>query len=233
MLPQPDNSKPKGVGRVSVVNASLELVYDTFVHYGPDVEHRPDPQHLKLGVKYQDIKPENGAQLHKDVIKTLRAIFDKSGVLVAHAFESDRRMLKDLDFSGYEIKDTQDVSEYQALNDWKPPSLKMLTQDVLGRDLDRTDGHSSVDDARVTMELWLIHAERLREARGEGTRVQPARSCKTPRAGIAPGHLVALPDIPGACPPDHEWDPKTSTYVRKVYTVEDGPFIPYWRLAEI
>jgi hypothetical protein len=56
MLPQPDNSKPKGVGRVSVVNASLELVYDTFVHYGLDVEHRPDPQHLKLGVKYQDIK---------------------------------------------------------------------------------------------------------------------------------------------------------------------------------
>ena len=44
-----------------MVNASLELVYDTFVHYGPDREHRPDPHHRNLGVKYEDIKLENGA----------------------------------------------------------------------------------------------------------------------------------------------------------------------------
>jgi hypothetical protein len=30
-------------------------------------------------------------------------------------------------------------------------------EDVLGEDLDRTDGHSSIDDARVTMQLWLYH----------------------------------------------------------------------------
>lgn len=44
-----------------MVNEKLELVYDTFVHYG-DRPPRPDPQFLNLGVKYNDIKPENGAQ---------------------------------------------------------------------------------------------------------------------------------------------------------------------------
>ena len=58
---QADHSELRAVGRIPVVNASLELVYDTFVHYGPDREHRPDPHHRNLGVKYEDIKLENGA----------------------------------------------------------------------------------------------------------------------------------------------------------------------------
>jgi hypothetical protein len=33
----------------------------------------------------------------------------------------------------------------------------MLAADVLGVNLDRTGGHSSIDDARVTMQLWLNH----------------------------------------------------------------------------
>jgi hypothetical protein len=33
----------------------------------------------------------------------------------------------------------------------------MLAENVLGEDLDRTDDHSSIDDARVTMQLWLYH----------------------------------------------------------------------------
>jgi hypothetical protein len=128
MLPQLDGKTPKGVGRVSVVNASLELVYDIFVHYGPEIEHRPDPQRLNLGVRYNDIKPESGAQLYEDVLDALRSIFGKGGVLVAHDFRSDARMLKGLSFSGYDTKDTQDISEYRELNNWKPPALTMLTR---------------------------------------------------------------------------------------------------------
>lgn len=30
-------------------------------------------------------------------------------------------------------------------------------EDVLSEDLDRTGGHSSIDDALVTMQLWLYH----------------------------------------------------------------------------
>jgi hypothetical protein len=44
---QADHNELRGVGRIPAVNASLELFYDTFVHYGPDREHRLDPQRLK------------------------------------------------------------------------------------------------------------------------------------------------------------------------------------------
>jgi hypothetical protein len=233
MLPQSDNSKPKGVGRVSVVNEKLELVYDTFVHYGPNREHRPDPQVLKMGVKYQDIRPENGAQLYEDVLKALKTIFDKSGGrqdkiggLVAHDFLSDRRMLKDLDFSSYKWHDTQDVSEYRALNDGNPPGLKMLAADVLGDDLDRADGHSSIDDARVTMQLWLYHTTG-QIPQLANRRVQPGRSCKKPGSHYAPGHLVALPMIPGQQLPGKMFDKKTSTYVPAMkYVYELGIYVP-------
>jgi DNA polymerase III epsilon subunit-like protein len=156
MLAPVDGKIPKGVGRVSVVNEKLELVYDTFVHYG-DRPHRPDPQYLNLGVKTADIKPYNGAQLYEDVLEALKALFDKSGGLVAHDFRSDMRMLDDLDFSDYERHDTQNVQAYCALNRNKPPGLSMLASAVLGVYLDRTDGHSSIDDARVTMQLWVYH----------------------------------------------------------------------------
>lgn len=39
-------------------------------------------------------------------------------------------MLKHLDFSVYDVKDTQHVSEYRALNNGNPPSLTMLAEDV-------------------------------------------------------------------------------------------------------
>jgi hypothetical protein len=231
-LPQKDGSFPKGVGRVSVVNEKLELVYDTFVHYG-DIPHIPDDQRFNLGVKPADIKPENGAQLYKDVLDALKTIFDKSGGrqdktggLVAHDFLSDRRMLRDLDFSPYKWHDTQDVSHYRALNNGNPPGLQMLAQDVLGDDLDRTDGHSSIDDARVTMQLWLYHTTG-QIPQLANRRVQPGRSCKKPGSHYAPGHLVALPMIPGQQPPGKMFDKKTSTYVPAMkYVYELGTYVP-------
>jgi hypothetical protein len=191
-------------------------------------------------------------------------LFDKSGGLVAHDFRSDMRMSDDLDFSDYERHDTQNVQAYCALNRNKPPGLSMLASDVLGVYLDRTDGHYSIDDARVTMQLWKYHVTGIvptlattstsvstatatttsapvpagtatttsttATSKVSATRVQPDRSCKKPRMGLAPGHLVALPDNPGACPPDYEWDRKTLTYVPKVYSEEeeDVRFIPHW-----
>lgn len=227
MLPQPDGTISKGVGRVSVVNEKLELIYDTFVHYGHNVEHRPDPQRLKFGVKYADIRPENGAQLYREVLAALKTIFDKSGGLIAHDFWSDRSMLRDLDFSNYEIHDTQSVSYYQALNNNNPPGLQMLAADVLGEDLDRTDGHSSIDDARVTMQLWIYHTTGQIPQLAT-RRIQPGRSCKKSGSHLAPGNLVALPDIPHLRPAGKVFDMQTSTYIPKMKYIYDlGIYIPF------
>lgn len=96
-----------GVGRCSIVNVDGQVVYDTFVYYSDDVNHRPSPQWLKLGVKHKDILPKYGAQPHAQVLAAAKAVFDKSGIVVAHAAINDERMLCPLDFSPYRSKNTR------------------------------------------------------------------------------------------------------------------------------
>lgn len=62
-------------------NASTTLS----IYYPKGVAHRPDPQRLNLGVKYKDILPQNGAQPHAKVLEAIKAIFDKSGIIIGHA----------------------------------------------------------------------------------------------------------------------------------------------------
>jgi len=155
-LTQNAGKRRDGVGRLSIVNVDGQVVYDTFVYYPSDVPHRPPPQHLKLGVKYKDIRPENGAQPHAQVLAAAKAIFDKSGVIVAHAASNDVQMMEGIDFNQYVVRDTQRLygSELGRL-----PGLGALSFSVLGRSI-QVEEHSSVEDARATMELFLEYHER-------------------------------------------------------------------------
>lgn len=146
-----------GVGRCSIVNIHGEVVYDTFVYYPEGVNHRPSPQWIKLGVKYKDILPENGAQPHVEVLANAKAIFDKSGTVVAHAATNDQRFLHPIDFSKYKVRDTQTFAEYRkAVRRRSAAALSILASSVLGRNI-QTEEHSSVEDAQATMDLFLLH----------------------------------------------------------------------------
>jgi RNA exonuclease 4 len=146
-------SEKCGVGRVSLTNIDGKVVYDSFVNYPKNVKHRPSPQWLCLGVKYKDILPQNGAQAHAKVLADVKAVLDKSGILVAHAAREDMKMLRGIDFSGYVIRDTQAFW-------WKPytgdrkEGLAHIASKVLGLSIQTTE-HSSVEDARATMDLFL------------------------------------------------------------------------------
>ena len=154
-LIQETGKRRSGVGRLSIVNVDGQVVYDTFVSYPADVPHRPPPQRLRLGVTHKDILPENGAQPHAQVLANARAIFDKSGVIVAHAASNDIRMLHGIDFANYTVHDTQRL--YGA-SLGRSPGLGALSSEVLGRSI-QVGEHSSVEDARATMELFLRRCE--------------------------------------------------------------------------
>lgn len=215
-----------GVGCCSIVNVDGQVVYDTFVYYPKDVEHRPSPQWLKLGVKYKDIVPENGAQPHAEVLANAKAIFDNSGVVIAHAAINDERMLYPLDFSAYMVRDTQNFVEYRN-NDRRRSvaALSMLASSVLGRSI-QVEKHSSVEDAQATMDLFLLHYKNY-EADCDFTGkplvsgIQATMS-STPASSLpqqslvgerklAPGSLVALPDIKDLAK-ERVFDRKTSSY---------------------
>lgn len=194
-LPKKSGKASRGVGRISIVNANLDVIYDTFVYYPKHFDARPDPQRLKMGVTYNDVKPSNGAQPHAKVLAAVKKIFDKSGAIVGHSFDSDINMLRGIDFSPYTVHDTQDVAEYSYM-----PKLRELTAMVLGKQI-QTSEHSSVEDAQATMELWMLHAKERGITTHKGLQ------------HLAPGHLVALPNLPSLVN-GREFDLKTSTYVK-------------------
>ena len=144
----------KGLGRFSAVTENGDIILDTFVYYPEDVVHRPSPQRLKLGVKYNDIKPENGAQPIAQVLKWVQDILDKSGVVVGHAIQNEMHMLRGVSFEKLEIRDTHMYSEYRshALGRSVEVALRILAGVFLNRVI-QSNGHSSVVDARCTMEL--------------------------------------------------------------------------------
>ncbi|KAI7313518.1 hypothetical protein KC315_g11630 [Hortaea werneckii] len=157
ILEEEVGASKKGHGRVSIVNSEGQAVYDTFVYYPEDVPHRPPPQRLKLGVKYNDIKPTNGAQPISDVIKNVQALFDKAEIVVMHAASNDVQMLKGITWTKLTLYDTQTLPEYCRLTSPDRPSLKFLTKMELGDEIQEgSDGHCSVEDARATMKLYLL-----------------------------------------------------------------------------
>lgn len=161
ILPKNTGWRRHGVGRISIVNIDGQVIYDTFVHYPREVEARPSPQRLKLGVKYQDLFPSNGAQPHAAVLAAAKSVFDKSGIVVGHAAENDMQMLDGIDFDDYVVRDTQKMRgwPFEGSNPHQP-GLKALAAGVLDRDI-QGEEHSSVEDARATMDLFLWHHERF------------------------------------------------------------------------
>ena len=89
LLPDEESIGKCGVGRLSITNEKGEVVYDVFAHYPSNVNHRPPPQKLRLGVKYKDIMPVHGARPISEVLANTRKIFAKSGVVICHACENE------------------------------------------------------------------------------------------------------------------------------------------------
>jgi hypothetical protein len=178
LLPNEQSTGKSGVGRVSVVNESGEVIYDVFAYYPKDIEHRPSPQWLKLGVRYKDIMPRNGARPIGEILRNVERICQQAGAVVCHAIENeihyvasatllkmDKKTtvtIKGFDLTQFRTFDTQTFAEYRkyGLGYQMLPSLKNLASGVLERQIQVND-HSSVEDAQATMELFLIHRDGL------------------------------------------------------------------------
>lgn len=75
---------------------------------------------------------------------------------MGHVIENEQKMLRDVDFWAYTLYNTQAHAEYRQYGKGGrgKPSLKDLASRVLKKTI-QVDEHSSVEDARVTMELYV------------------------------------------------------------------------------
>ncbi|XP_029957757.1 interferon-stimulated 20 kDa exonuclease-like 2 [Salarias fasciatus] len=150
---------PKGsvsqLARCSIVSYDGDVVYDKFVKPTVPVT---DYRTRWSGIRPRDLlKATPYVQARKEILKLLAG-----KLVIGHAVHNDFKVL------GYSHPGplTRDTSRIPLLNrragfaETECASLKRLTKTVLNRDIQvGRRGHSSVEDARATMELYRVVEE--------------------------------------------------------------------------
>lgn len=150
---------PKGsvsqLARCSIVSYEGDVVYDRFIKPTVPVT---DYRTRWSGIRQRDLfKATPFPQARKEILKLLMG-----KVVIGHAVHNDFKVLS----YSHPPALTRDTSRIPLLNqkagftETECASLKRLTKAVLNRDIQvGRRGHSSVEDARATMELYRVVEE--------------------------------------------------------------------------
>ena len=141
-------NKESALARVSLVNYHGELVYDVFVQ---PQEAITDYRTHVSGITPELVARGGGARKLKDVQKEVAGVLDGK-ILVGHAVQNDLRALF-LKHSRRDIRDTSAYRPYRQMVGGRSPGLRRLAKELLGIEI-QARAHSSVEDARATMELF-------------------------------------------------------------------------------
>ncbi|KAM7391229.1 hypothetical protein PAMP_021933 [Pampus punctatissimus] len=135
------------LSRVTVVNSSLQVVYDTFI--------RPDNEVIDYNTRFSGINEKDVKDNHtslREVQETLLSFISADTVLIGHGLETDLCALKLLHGT---VVDTSVVFPHRL----GPPhklTLNSLTAEYLRRIIQESVcGHDTAEDAAACMELML------------------------------------------------------------------------------
>ncbi|XP_026178439.2 RNA exonuclease 1 homolog isoform X3 [Mastacembelus armatus] len=135
------------LSRVTVVNSSLQVIYDTFV--------RPDSEVIDYNTRFSGINEEDVKGIHtslREVQETLLSFIHADTILIGHGLEADLCALKLLHGT---VVDISVVFPHRL----GPPhrlTLKNLTAEYLRRIIQESVcGHDTAEDATACMELML------------------------------------------------------------------------------
>uniref|UniRef100_A0A8C8S182 RNA exonuclease 1 homolog n=1 Tax=Pelusios castaneus TaxID=367368 RepID=A0A8C8S182_9SAUR len=133
--------------RVTVINSSLKVVYDTFV--------KPDSNVVDYNTRFSGVTEEdleNVSITLRDVQAVLLNMFSADTVLIGHSLESDLFALKLIHST---VVDTAVVFPHRLGLPYKR-ALRTLMADYLKRIIqDNVEGHDSSEDASACMELMI------------------------------------------------------------------------------
>ncbi|XP_021006615.1 RNA exonuclease 4 [Mus caroli] len=142
---------PKGeesiAARVSIVNQYGKCVYDKYVKpTEPVTDYRTAvsgirPENLKQGEEFEVVKKEVAEML-------------KGRILVGHALHNDLKVLF-LDHPKKKIRDTQKFKPFRSRVKSGRPSLKRLSEKILGIRVQQAE-HCSIQDAQAAMRLYIM-----------------------------------------------------------------------------
>lgn len=161
---------PKGsisqLARCSIVSYDGDVVYDKYIKPAEPVT---DYRSRWSGIRPKDLANATPyAEARKEILKLLMG-----KVVIGHAVHNDFRVLS----YGHPLSLTRDTSKIPPLNrkaglpETQVASLKRLTKAIFNREIQRArTGHSSVEDARATMELYKVVEEEWEKELASKTR---------------------------------------------------------------
>lgn len=151
-----DKGSENMVARVSIVNKYGNCIYDKYV--------KPREKVVDYRTAISGIRPEN---LHDgedfNIVQKEVADILKNRVLVGHALDHDLGVL----YLSHPRKLRRDTSRYKPFRQTSKgntPSLKKLAHELLGREI-QVGEHSSIEDARAAMHLYMLYKSRWESER--------------------------------------------------------------------
>ncbi|XP_008068995.1 RNA exonuclease 4 isoform X1 [Carlito syrichta] len=133
--------------RVSIVNQYGKCVYDKYV--------KPTEPVTDYRTAVSGIRPENLRQGEElEVVQKEVAEMLKGRVLVGHALHNDLKVLF-LDHPKKNIRDTQKYKPFKSQVKSGRPSLKLLSEKILGIRVQQAE-HCSIQDAQAAMRLYVL-----------------------------------------------------------------------------
>ncbi|XP_054280201.1 RNA exonuclease 1 homolog isoform X2 [Macrosteles quadrilineatus] len=148
------------LGRVTVVNAELRTVYDTFV--------KPEFPVTDYCTRMSGLTKENLGKAKKsfsEVQADMSKLFNNKTILIGHSLEND---LKALQIVHPTVVDTAVVFKK---SDDKKQALKVLASELLSEAIQNEDGHDSAEDAVTCLKLMLLKVKK--EAAAQSKRAPP------------------------------------------------------------
>nr|CDS31832.1 rna exonuclease 4 [Hymenolepis microstoma] len=142
--------KDDALARVSIVNQFGHVLLDEYVR---PKETITDYRTAFSGITPHHMRPGGPAKTFEEVqAKVMEICNDR--VLVGHAVHNDLRVLM-MSHPKRDIRDTSRYRPFKALFKGRNPSLKALTERLLGINV-QTGEHDSVEDARATMRIYTL-----------------------------------------------------------------------------
>jgi len=150
-----DNGSENTLARISIVDRLGNCLYDKYV--------QPPCRITDYRTKYSGIRPKDliNAMPFKEVQREV-AVLIKNKLLVAHAVKNDLDVLM-LSHPHHMIRDTSTYDEFRKKYRGMVPSLKNLSRDYLNVAIQKGE-HDSVEDARATMKVYMMHHQKWEES---------------------------------------------------------------------